>query len=319
MPTLPPTFVSLDSDDELFHHPAVVADVADSLSSPTPDPDLDDGVLVSVVTGDGVGAITSPDSLAHSVAAKPTSLKPRLDLSDLSLHSPSSILGTPFDVSPRFEYPFPPSSSSAEPDALPTSLNPITSPFLAPFPAVFLPTLPSSMPFSRPEARCHSPTHPKLQPRDPPVPPTLAKKRWSNTISGPLFSHDARPSHSRKRSRSTVSLKTVADAADDYCGAPDVWGAAGSQAPSEAGDATSSRRASLPTRRRLGKEPEVPPPSSRPGSRGRDAPLATTETSSEAQNSSLSNIVVGQVPRSYPHNAPTTAHDTPGAAQDPVQ
>lgn len=171
MPTLPPTFVSLDSDDELFHHPAVVADVADSLSSPTPDPDLDDGVLVSVVTGDGVGAITSPDSLAHSVAAKPTSLKPRLDLSDLSLHSPSSILGTPFDVSPRFEYPFPPSSSSAEPDALPTSLNPITSPFLAPFPAVFLPTLPSSMPFSRPEARCHSPTHPKLQPRDPPVPP----------------------------------------------------------------------------------------------------------------------------------------------------
>jgi hypothetical protein len=58
MPTVPPTFISLNGEDVLIHHTYTVPDDGDtSLSSPTPDPD--DHVLVPVVTGDGVGAITS--------------------------------------------------------------------------------------------------------------------------------------------------------------------------------------------------------------------------------------------------------------------
>ncbi len=111
--------------------------------------------------------------------AHPSTLKPRLSLSDLSLHSPSSILGTPFDVSPRFEYPFPISSHSGEQELmLPSSLSSVSSPLTA---------FTSSLGYaSRREVHSYSPTHPKLLPRDPPVPPGLAKKRWSvNTICPP--------------------------------------------------------------------------------------------------------------------------------------
>ena len=60
MPSVPPTFVSFDPDDVLVRHACAVADIGDALSSsPTPDPELDDRMLVSVVTGDGVGAVTS--------------------------------------------------------------------------------------------------------------------------------------------------------------------------------------------------------------------------------------------------------------------
>lgn len=60
MPTVPPTFISLDGDDDLIRHAYTVSDDGDtSLSGPTPDPDLDEGILVPVVTGDGVGAVTS--------------------------------------------------------------------------------------------------------------------------------------------------------------------------------------------------------------------------------------------------------------------
>lgn len=239
------------------------------------------------------------------------SLKPRLDLSDLSLHSPSSILGTPFDVSPRFEYPFPPSGSGAEPDIPMSSFNLITSPFLAPFPSVFLPTFPSSLPFSRPEARSQSPTHPKLQPRDPPVPPTLAKKRWSNTINGPLFSQGSRPSHSRKRSRSTVSLKTAADGPDEPIASRAAWGSEDSKTHSEPGDVMTSRRSFSPagdTRRRLGKEPEVVH-TSLPGPRMRDTRLQSTEPSEQPQTMAVSDIVAGQIPSPYPQNSPSTSHD----------
>ena len=56
----PPTFISLDGHDVLIRHVYPVSDDADtSLGGPTPDPDFADGVLVPVVTGDGVGAITS--------------------------------------------------------------------------------------------------------------------------------------------------------------------------------------------------------------------------------------------------------------------
>ena len=60
MPTVPPKFVSFDSDNVFVQHVCAVADMGDALgSSPTPDPDLDEHMLVSVVTGDGVGVITT--------------------------------------------------------------------------------------------------------------------------------------------------------------------------------------------------------------------------------------------------------------------
>ncbi|PSR74233.1 hypothetical protein PHLCEN_2v9977 [Hermanssonia centrifuga] len=195
MPTLPSTFIPLDPDDVLISGCGVL-DCGDALTSPTPDPDEDDVVLVSVLTGDGVGAITSTSSLMLNDDAHPSTLKPRLSLSDLSLHSPSSILGTPFDVSPRFEYPFPVPNHSGEPDfMLPSSLSSVSSPLMA---------FTSSLGYApRAEVHSYSPTHPKLLPRDPPVPPGLAKKRWSvNTICPP-------PPH-RHRS---LSLKAPQEAA----------------------------------------------------------------------------------------------------------
>lgn len=64
MPTVPPTYIPLDNDDlHVIGAVNVLQDVGDIASSPTPDPDLDEGVLVPVVTGDGVGAITSVRNL----------------------------------------------------------------------------------------------------------------------------------------------------------------------------------------------------------------------------------------------------------------
>lgn len=239
------------------------------------------------------------------------SLKPRLDLSDLSLHSPSSILGTPFDVSPRFEYPFPPSSTSAESDAPWTSLNVITSPFMT-YSSAFLPTLPPSLPISRPEARCHSPTHSKLQPRDVPIPPTLVKKRWSNTISA-VFSQSSRPPHPRKRSHSSASLKIAADGPDEPISASprETWVQEGGNAQSEYGDAKPSRRSSLSrgTRRRLGKEPEVVH-ITLSGPRQRDVRPLTTEILEQGNDTPVSDIVTVHSPRPYPQISPSSMHDS---------
>ena len=192
--------------------------------------------------------------MAQGTTARPRAIKPRLSLTSLSLHSPSSIVGTPFDVSPRFEYPFPPSDGNVEPEmpAVP-SFMPFTSPFAMALSATFGPPSipPPSLPpsISRGEARSHSPTHPKLQPRDPPVPPTLAKKRWSNTISGPIFSQcshssqSSRPPHGRKRSRSAASLKAGPDASEESETQPPIKEAwKDPMAQSEAGCAASSQR-----------------------------------------------------------------------------
>lgn len=59
MPTVPPTYISLDHSHGLPSIDVIPDSGFDSASSPTPDPDLDDGMLVPVTTGDGVGAITS--------------------------------------------------------------------------------------------------------------------------------------------------------------------------------------------------------------------------------------------------------------------
>ncbi|KAG7090024.1 hypothetical protein E1B28_011645 [Marasmius oreades] len=79
---------------------------------------------------------------------------------EMVFHSPSDqIVGTPFSVnnSPRFEYPFPSSSSNS---------NSIES----------TPTL---------TERHYSPTHPKLCTADPPMPPSLLKKpKWAVGLLG---------------------------------------------------------------------------------------------------------------------------------------
>ncbi|KAI0342942.1 hypothetical protein BDW22DRAFT_169568 [Trametopsis cervina] len=129
-----------------------------------------------------------PDSsLLRQDEARAEAFKPLICLSDLSLHSPSAIVGTPFDVSPRFEYPFPEDSSSSDSSIFGPS------PFIPSYhsPVTFHPSIPTN--------RSYSPTHPKHTLRDPPVPPGLAKKRWSVGISMPLR-------HSRKRSRSANAV-----------------------------------------------------------------------------------------------------------------
>jgi len=109
-----------------------------------------------------------------------TRIKPTLSsMPDLQLHSPSNIIGTPYTHSNvPYEYPFPrtPSLSS---DAL---TPPLLSSFSLSAPTVALSTSPPFGPTL--DARVFSPTHPKLRNVDPPVPPTLAKKRqrWSLTL-----------------------------------------------------------------------------------------------------------------------------------------
>ncbi|KAF9016609.1 hypothetical protein BDZ89DRAFT_1075451 [Hymenopellis radicata] len=109
-----------------------------------------------------------------------------VDLTDLKLHSPSEIIGTPFDVDPRFEYPFPEPSSSGS-DQLPTlpslttslsassissaSSSASSAPLNPSFPLyLFLPIL--------------SPTRTKVRidTDSVPVPPSVAEKRRRRSL-----------------------------------------------------------------------------------------------------------------------------------------
>lgn len=132
--------------------------------------------------------------MQHSISLPPSQAsasastgKPRIDLGSLNLHSPSSIVGTPFDISPRFEYPFPPASrpSPYPPSIYDFDLGVPSFPGLAAHISA-LPLIPKAVPMpplavhpgnARGETRSFSPTHLKLQARDPPVPPSLVKKR----------------------------------------------------------------------------------------------------------------------------------------------
>ena len=85
-----------------------------------------------------------------------------LPLTNIKLHSPSAILGTPLDPSSRFEYPFP--SPQLE-------YQPRTSHFHPPQPSNFLPVgHPSSI------RQRQSYVHPKHRVGEVPVPPTLDKR-----------------------------------------------------------------------------------------------------------------------------------------------
>ncbi|KAH9850277.1 hypothetical protein C2E23DRAFT_735317 [Lenzites betulinus] len=182
MPTVPSTCVPLDS---LIPMQGVSPLSDERTSGPTPDPDNDDLILVSVDQGNAV----SNDS-AHGLPQ--ATLKPRIDLGTINLHSPSSIVGTPFEISPRFEYPFPPASCTPPFQSI-FDFDPVVQSFpalanhVAGLPSG-APSMPSAVSLSAMsvilpgrtrggEPRSFSPTHLKLQARDPPVPPSLVKKR----------------------------------------------------------------------------------------------------------------------------------------------
>jgi len=139
---------------------------------------LKDGVMDARAGADGRrddqvernNVIDPPDILTISMplAALPS-------FPDLALHSPSNIIGTPFTTtSAPYEYPFPESPTDTDSGVLPSSSSFSQAPSFASSPprlTHFPPDLPHN----------YSPTHPKLRPANPPVPPSLAKKRqqWS--------------------------------------------------------------------------------------------------------------------------------------------
>jgi len=163
-----------------------------------------------------------------------------LPIPELALHSPSTIIGTPFATDSPFEYPFPDNSNSTTSrDALPfisslNSLSPsssfpplssgssltlssssssqsppltITPPSVSPL-AHFPPDLPQN----------YSPTHPKLRPGNPPVPPGLIKKRqrWNLGLlrrrgSSGASSSSAGPSPSPEASMPDTTSKQVSN------------------------------------------------------------------------------------------------------------
>ncbi|KAH9939495.1 hypothetical protein B0H21DRAFT_35772 [Amylocystis lapponica] len=192
MPTVPSTCRSLSSlADEGFIVSRLDSHIPDDRGRPTPDPELDDMVLIPADTGDAVSSSDQELPLPPVHSDHPA--KPHITLENLILHSPSSIVGTPFDLSPRFEYPFP--SSPSEPNMFmpySASLHNIPSLLDVGFAtSLSTATLPlSAGPRTRADPRGYSPTHPKLHPRDPPVPPGLAKKR---RITGAIASARARP------------------------------------------------------------------------------------------------------------------------------
>ncbi|KIK52656.1 hypothetical protein GYMLUDRAFT_963843 [Collybiopsis luxurians FD-317 M1] len=134
---------------------------------------------------------TRPRPIATRTRTKPNAptlpSMPAATLSDLRLHSPSNIIGTPFTVdSSPYEYPFPapntrssPSFEAFRPPLTPPSL--LTNSLTLSGPTVALSTSP---PFG-PDARSFSPTHPKLRISDPPVPPGLVNRRmrWSLNLT----------------------------------------------------------------------------------------------------------------------------------------
>lgn len=94
-------------------------------------------------------------------------------LSHMTLHSPSAILGTPLDPNCRFEYPFP------SPDITEYSPSFLDAPMRSAG-AALIPRIPEQW------GKSSSLQHPKHLRQDPPVPPTLAKKRSRFDLHLPL-------------------------------------------------------------------------------------------------------------------------------------
>lgn len=86
-------------------------------------------------------------------------------LTNIKLHSPSAILGTPLDPTSRFEYPFPSPTVEYEPPH--SSLRIPHAPYHSNFLSVGSPS---------PARQRQSHVHPQHEVREIPVPPTLDKR-----------------------------------------------------------------------------------------------------------------------------------------------
>ncbi|KAI0734180.1 hypothetical protein C8Q72DRAFT_453197 [Fomitopsis betulina] len=211
MPTVPPTFVHNDHLGQTVPGPAPFSigsffdqDRDDTASGPTPDPDVEDFTIEpngNAVTEIGPPAHSSAAALTGSHQTSPPSSSPCNcpSLGSLSLNSPSAaIIGTPFDLSPRFEYPFPSASSTTavasvfDHDGFPYHYG---HPLLGAYGHGHLPdwagypvssSAPDLSSIAAPPPRRHwapgsgfqrsGPIHPKLRIGEPPIPPSLSKK-----------------------------------------------------------------------------------------------------------------------------------------------
>ncbi|KDR78747.1 hypothetical protein GALMADRAFT_1267206 [Galerina marginata CBS 339.88] len=143
---------------------------------------------------------TSPSSSPLPSPRRISKMPALVDLTELTLHSPSSqIIGTPFATnSTRFEYPFPDTSSPSNP-ATGSNSPPLSSSALtftnasgSSFPVISTSQSTSqisppaiSYSLSSSDAPSYNTTHPKLKAQlNSPVPPSLRKKRWSLNLLG---------------------------------------------------------------------------------------------------------------------------------------
>jgi hypothetical protein len=143
---------------------------------------------------------------------------PKMDLThNIPLHSPTPIVGTPFNVNANFEYPFPPDQDSSGPTPSSTSRPPSAGSlhFLSSSPLPHRAKSISPPPVSA--SYTYSPAHPKMRSREPPIPPGLITKR--------------RPI-SESRSASNDSISENSDASGDVgltslgsvmSGSADIW------------------------------------------------------------------------------------------------
>ncbi|KAH9945436.1 uncharacterized protein BXZ73DRAFT_96424 [Epithele typhae] len=215
MPAVPSSAVPLNAFVDLSYLPD-----SSPYDGPTPDPDSDD--LFLLPTSDGAAVSQYVLAQVPSTSAQgPALCKPRLELASLVLHSPSSIIGTPFDLSPRFEYPFPPAvleaalsarahpalvidkGSPPRPPAYASALSAFTHPLPPPLP------LASSDPPVPPKAKAHKRSFsPKYPAKDPPMPPGLAKRRQMNRTDPDAVAAEQEDAQARGRG---VTLTVLTD------------------------------------------------------------------------------------------------------------
>ena len=133
---------------------------------------------------------------------------PHLDLThNIPLHSPTPIVGTPFDVNANYEYPFPPDHNSHPSSSVPSIQSPIST--SRPPSTCSLHMLSNSPPPHTAKSTSPPPVsssytypraHPKMRPHEPPVPPGLITKRRRLSAA---------------RSGSNDSIQTNSDANED--------------------------------------------------------------------------------------------------------
>ncbi|PPQ79105.1 hypothetical protein CVT25_002898 [Psilocybe cyanescens] len=217
----------------------------DGKDEPTVEPNVIDTVFSESVNSDKLKS-DDPDELDSPATSPPPSEPPSpletsrssprriltmpglADLSDIILHSPSQIVGTPYAInSTRFEYPFPDTVSTHSSGSPPTSspMNSVLSPPVASgssFPVISTSASSSQIssptffyPISSSNISSYNSAHPKLRTQtNPPIPPSLARKRtrWSLNLIG------------RRKSSSAGSQSSATSATSDGSSVPTIDG-----------------------------------------------------------------------------------------------